>query len=133
LKFLSSASASAQSSFAKEVKDLTVEDLLVSSDLSDSSSEEDQLSSEPELVADQPTVEAAKGNWINPEAWTPISTGPPQPVPPEHRVDRSVIPKKKKAPSRRSARIRVTAPKAPKTTKAKEPPKKKGSVTLLCL
>jgi hypothetical protein len=77
-------SASALSSLAKEVKDLTVEDLLVSSDLSNSSSEEDQLSSEPELVSDQPTVKAAEGNLINPEAWTPISTGPPQTVPPEH-------------------------------------------------
>jgi hypothetical protein len=56
-------SALAQPSFAKEVKDLTAEDLLVSSDLSESepSSEEDQLANKPEHIADQPTVEATSG------------------------------------------------------------------------
>jgi hypothetical protein len=112
------------------VKDLTAADLLVSSDLSESenSSDEDQLAEEPDLVANQPKVKAAKGNLINPDAWTPIATGPPQPVPPEHRVDRSFIPKKIKQPACRSARIRVTVPKVSKTTKAKDPPKKKGPV-----
>jgi hypothetical protein len=110
----------------QEVKDLTAEDLLVSSDLSESPSEEDSTS-EPELVADQPTVVAAEHNLINPFAWTPISTGPPQPVPPEHKVDRSFVPKKKVA-SRRSARIRVTQPKKPIKNHKKPEKQKKGFV-----
>lgn len=89
------------------MKDLTAADLLVLFDLSESEhlSEEDQLAEEPEHIANQPMVAAAEGNLINPEAWTPISTGPPQPVPPEHRVDRSVVSKKKEPPARRSACI----------------------------
>jgi hypothetical protein len=123
-------SASSHPSFAKEVKDLTAGDLLVSLDLSgsESLSEEDQLDSEPELIANQPQIEAAEGNLINPGAWTPIATGPPQPVPPEHRVNCSVVPKKKKQPARCLARIRVTVPKASENTKKKDPPKKKGPV-----
>jgi hypothetical protein len=106
--------------FDKKVKDLTASDLLVSSDLSDSSSASDYVTKEPEHVRDQPTVAAAAGNLISPNAWTPIATGPRQPVPPEHRVERTPIPKK--VPRRRSARIRVTKPKAtiPKAKEKKE-------------
>jgi hypothetical protein len=70
------------------VKDLTSADLLVFSDLSKSEllSEEDQLADKAELVTNQPTVEDAKGNFINPEAWTPIATGLPRPIPPKLRA-----------------------------------------------
>jgi hypothetical protein len=104
----------------------------MSSDLSESSLEEDQLADEPELLANQPTIEAAKSNLINPNAWTPISTGPPRPVPPEHRVPPELRnlkpPPKRKQPAHRLARIRINVPKAPKAVKEKDPPKKKGPV-----
>jgi hypothetical protein len=64
------------------VKDLTASDLLVLSDLSDSSYVSDNSTSKPELVQDQPTVAAAAGNLINPDAWTPIAT-PRAPIPEE--------------------------------------------------
>ena len=111
----------------QEVKELTAEDLLASSDPSEASTKEDNSFSEPELVADQLIVEAAKGNLINQDAWTPIATGPPQPVPPEFRVPPELRnlnpPPKKKQPARRSARICVTQ----KKTQEKQ---KKGSVPL---
>jgi hypothetical protein len=67
----------------QEVKELTAEDFLVFSDLSEESTEEDSSFSELKHVADQPTVAAAVHNLINPEVWTPnIATGPRQPVPP---------------------------------------------------
>ena len=91
------------------MKDLTAEDLLVSSDLSESSSEEKLSTGEPELVADQLTVAAAAHNLINPYAWTPIATGPRQPVPPKHRNLKP--PPKRKQPVCRSARTRITQPK----------------------
>jgi hypothetical protein len=118
--------------FDKKVKDLTASDLLVSSDLSDSSSTSDYVKQEPEHIQDQPTVAAAAGNLINPDAWTPIATGPRKPVPPEHRVDCTPIPTK--VPRRQSARIRVTKPKAtiPKAKEKKEkiPQEPKGPAPL---
>ena len=116
------------------MKDLTVEDLLVSSDLSEAYTDKDNASSEPELVADQLIVEAAEGNFINPEAWTPIATGPRQPVPPEFRVPpehRNLKPPKKRTPHRRSARIRVTQPKKPIKNQKKLEKQKKGFVPSL--
>ncbi|PLW07241.1 hypothetical protein PCASD_22654, partial [Puccinia coronata f. sp. avenae] len=97
------------------VKELTAEDFLVSSDLSEASTEEDNSSSKPKHVTDQPTVAAAVHNLIKPEFWTPIATGPRQPVPPEFRVPpelRNLKPlPKKKTPRCQSARIRFTQPK----------------------
>jgi hypothetical protein len=123
-------SLSALSFLCQEVKDLTAKDLLVLSDLSKSSSEEDSTS-EPELVADQPTVAAAAHNLVNRDAWTPIATGPPLPVPPEFRVPPEFCnlkppPKKKNPPRRRSARIHFTQPKKNiKNQKTKENQEKK--------